>query len=157
MDAISAIVLQDSSPGKICHRKNENPCEIHENTRTVRNLLSVSHSSCVSLHLCQSGFALKTKLSPFDTITCFCSYATMTRIPKRFPTTSAIVSGLTRLLRSCAFIVINLSRCSTSAGYSSVSGPYKVISYRTLSMGSSRAEVFFITNRLINFLSVVSL
>jgi len=81
-------------------------------------------------------------------MTCFCSYATMIRIPRRFPTTIAIVSGLTRVRRSSAFNLTNRSIYSIAARYSSVSGLYVFISVKSFSIGSSRIEIGSAKNRL---------
>ncbi len=90
--------------------------------RHVR-LFQISHDSCAFAIAGLYGecFVLRTNPNPLETITCPRSYPTIIRIPSRFPTTTAIVSGLTLLLVSSDLSFIIVSRWFTNAGYFSSS------------------------------------
>lgn len=61
------------------------------------------------------------KFDALEANTCFCSYATMTSIPNRFPRTMAIVSAFTLLLEGTE---LSLWRRSRIFSYSSSVGSY---------------------------------
>ena len=101
-------------------KKINNPCDSYENVNPQKYLRDTLGVYVFVRNECYC--ALRIKVRAFDTKTCFCSYATITNIPRRWNNPSNKVSQLNGLRRVFDSIASSSVRSCIVSLYSFVSG-----------------------------------